>query len=180
MSDVAGRNRAGIGEERGSMTATASIHRAARSREMKWLAHLGLAARATIYLLIGWLALLLAAGKPRGEADQRGALQEVARHSGGTVLLWVIAIGLAGYALWRFSEAAFGVAGQGDKLGQRVQSLVRGCIYALFAIKAFAFVRTAHQQRQASQQQEWTARMMSHPGGRWAVGIYAEAIWRRT
>jgi hypothetical protein len=78
MSDVAGRNRAGIGEERGSMTATASIHRAARSREMKWLAHLGPAARATSYLLIGWLALLLA-GKPRGEADQRGALQEVAR-----------------------------------------------------------------------------------------------------
>lgn len=153
------------------MTATASVHQAARSPQMKWLAHLGLAARATVYLLIGWLALLLASGKPRGPADQRGALQEVARHSGGTILLWVIALGLAGYALWRFSEAAFGVVGEGDKKGPRVQSFVRGCIYTFFAYGALNTALHARQQSQAHQQQAFTARVMTHTGGRWAVGI---------
>ena len=70
----------------------------------KALARLGLAARATIYLLIGWFALLLALGKRPPEADQRGAMQEIVRHTGGFVLLWVIAIGLSGYALWRWSR----------------------------------------------------------------------------
>lgn len=153
------------------MVAATSLRRAAHSPEMTGLARLGLAARATIYLLIGWLALLLATGRPRGEADQRGALQEVLRHSAGSVLLWVITIGLAGYALWRLSEAAFGVAGEGRKKGPRVQSLVRGCVYAVFAVSAVNLVTHAHQQSQVRQQQAWTARVMAHPWGRWAVGI---------
>ena len=56
--------------------------RVARSDGLKGLARLGLAARGTIYLLIGWLALLLAQGKRHSEADQRGAMQEVAGHTG--------------------------------------------------------------------------------------------------
>ncbi|MEP7021067.1 MAG: DUF1206 domain-containing protein, partial [Pseudonocardiales bacterium] len=150
--------------------------RAARSPQMKGLARLGLAARATIYLLIGCLALLLANGKPQGETDQRGALNEVAQHTGGTLLLWIIAVGLAAYALWRLSEAAFGVVGEGDKKGPRVQSLVRGVIYSFFAVNAFNLVMHARQQSQARQQQTWTAKVMSHTGGRWAVGILGVII----
>ncbi|MFN2518866.1 MAG: DUF1206 domain-containing protein [Jatrophihabitantaceae bacterium] len=153
------------------MAATSSVHRAARSPQMKGLARLGLAARGTIYLLIGWLALLLAVGKRGGETDQRGALVEVTRHNGGTILLWVITVGLAGYALWRWSEAAFGVVGEAGKKGPRVQSFVRGTIYAIFAVSAFGLVTHAHQQSQVHQQQTLTARVMLHPLGRWAVGI---------
>ncbi|MDQ1743332.1 MAG: hypothetical protein QOE23_1671, partial [Pseudonocardiales bacterium] len=93
------------------MTAGTSARRVARSDGFKGLAKLGFAARGTIYLLIGWFAVLLALGKRPPEADQRGALQEVTRHNGGFLLLWVIALGLSGYAIWRFSEAAFGVVG---------------------------------------------------------------------
>ena len=50
------------------------------------------------------------------------------------MLVWLIAIGLFGYALWRFTEVAFGVAGQGRKVGPRLQSLARGLIYLFFAI----------------------------------------------
>ena len=122
------------------MTAVMSAHRAARSEPMHVLARWGLAARATVYLLIGLLALALAFGIRRSEADQRGALQELTRHTGGTVLLWAIAIGLAGYALWRFSEAAFGVVGDGKKAGPRLKSLARGLIYAFLAFSAFEIV----------------------------------------
>jgi hypothetical protein len=158
------------------MSATTTVRHAARSPQMKGLARLGLAARATIYLLIGWLALLLATGKRHGETDQRGALNEVARHSGGEFLLWVITIGLAAYALWRLSEAAFGVADEGDKKGPRFQSLVRGVIYAGFAVSAFNLVTHARQQSQVRQQQTWTAKVMTHTGGRWAVGIVGAII----
>jgi hypothetical protein len=143
---------------------------------MKGLARLGLAARATIYLLIGWLALMLATGKRHGETDQRGALNEVAQHTGGEMLLWVIAAGLAAYALWRLSEAAYGVVGEGDKKGPRVQSFVRGCIYAFFAVNAFNLVAHASQQSQVHQQQTWTAKVMSHTGGRWAVGVIGAIV----
>ena len=113
------------------MSATVSVRQAARGDAMAVLARWGLAARAAIYLLIGVLAIALATGSRRGETDQRGAMQELTRHTGGTALVWIIGIGLAGYALWRLSEAAFGVVGEGKKAGPRVQSLARAIIYVV-------------------------------------------------
>jgi hypothetical protein len=158
------------------MTATATVRHAARGDTMTVLARWGLAARATIYLLIGVLALALAFGKRAGEADQRGALQELTRHNGGTALVWVIGIGLAGYALWRLSEAAFGVVGEGKKAGPRVQSFARAVIYAFFAVTAFKIVSHAGASSQAGQQELWTAKAMQHSGGRWAVGIVGAIV----
>ncbi len=157
-------------------TATMTVRRAARGDGMSVLARWGLAARATIYLLIGVLALALAAGSHRGETDQRGALQELTRHTGGTVLVWAIAIGLAGYALWRFSEAAFGVVGEGRKAGPRLQSFARGCIYAFFAVSAVKLVTHSGSGSQAGQQEMWTAKAMQHTGGRWIVGLVGAVI----
>ncbi len=158
------------------MSATGSARELARSNAMRGLARLGLAARATIYLLIGWLAFLLARGVPKQEADQRGAMQEVVRHRGGSILLWIIAIGLVGYALWRWSEAAFGVVGEGRKAGPRVQSFVRGCIYAFFAFSAFKLLAHSPGKSQTSQQQDWTAKTMAHSGGRLLVGIVGVVV----
>ncbi len=44
------------------MTAGTTARKVARSDGFKGLAKLGFAARGTIYLLIGWFAVLLAAG----------------------------------------------------------------------------------------------------------------------
>ncbi|MGH8962354.1 MAG: DUF1206 domain-containing protein [Jatrophihabitantaceae bacterium] len=158
------------------MTATASVRHAARGDSMKRIARLGLAARALIYLLIGVLAIALANGSRRNETDQRGALQALTRHTGGTALVWVIAVGLAAYALWRFSEAAFGVVGEGHKAGPRVQSFVRGLIYAFFAVSAFKLVIQGRSGSQAGQQELFTAKAMRHTGGRWAVGIVGAIV----
>jgi uncharacterized protein DUF1206 len=158
------------------MTATLTARRAARSDPMKRLARLGLAARAAIYLLIGVLAIALALGSPRGETDQRGALQELTRHSGGTALVWVIAIGFVAYALWRFSEAAFGVVGDGSKAGPRMQSFARGVIYTFFAVSAFRLLAQSGSGSQAGQQSLFAAKTMRHTGGRWAVGIVGAVV----
>jgi hypothetical protein len=120
--------------------------------------------------------VLLTAGKRVAEADQRGALQEIAKHTGGYILLFVLAVGLAGYALWRFSEAAVGVVGHGKKTGPRLQSFARGLVYAFFAVNAFNLLATARNSSQARQQQLLTAKVMTHPAGRWVVGIAGVVI----
>jgi hypothetical protein len=151
--------------------ATDGIHQAVRSPAFRLLGRLGLAARATIYVLIGWIGLLIAAGKPAKEADQRGAMQEVIRHTGGAVLLWLIAFGLIGYALWRFSEAAFGVIGEDpNKTGPRVQSFARGCVYAFFAATALNLLLSSGGGSQANDQQQLTAKVLAQSWGRWLVG----------
>lgn len=147
-----------------------------RSDGFELLARLGLATRAAVYLLIGWLAVLVAQGKPGKEADQRGALQEVARHTGGTLLLWVIVVGLIGYSLWRFSEAAFGVTGEGRKKGPRLQSFVRGCIYAFLAVSAVNLLVNSARTSLAHEEQVFTAMVMTHSWGRWAVGIAGAVV----
>jgi hypothetical protein len=157
-------------------TASFKAQRAADSKGMDALARLGLVSRAVIYLLIGFLALMLAFGKKGGETDQRGALQQLSRQTGGFVVLLIIAIGLVGYALWRLSEAVFGVAGEGKKAGPRLQSLIRGLIYAFLAVSAFTILVQGRDGSQAKQQQSYTARIMHHTAGRWLIGAIGLVI----
>jgi hypothetical protein len=107
----------------------AAGRRASNSTPFQLLARAGIAARGVTYLLIGYLAVRVAFGKG-GQADRQGALQTVAKTTGGTVILWLLAIGFAGMALWRFSEALFGQAGpDGHKATKRLASLARGVFY---------------------------------------------------
>jgi hypothetical protein len=88
----------------------------------------------------------------------------------GMVLLWLLAIGFVAYALWRLSEAAFGVTGEGNGAGPRLKSLGRAIVYAFFASVTVKVISgTAN--NQSRQQQDLTAKVMQHSGGRWLVGI---------
>ena len=89
-----------------------TARRASDSPGVHVLARAGLIARGVIYILVGWVALLVALGQSSREADQQGALQLLAGKSYGLVSLWLLGIGFAAYALWRLSEAAFGVTGE--------------------------------------------------------------------
>jgi uncharacterized protein DUF1206 len=68
------------------------------------VARVGLVAYGVLHLLIGWLTVQLARGSSRTDADQTGALQTVAGTPGGTVLLWLIGLGMLGLALWQGGE----------------------------------------------------------------------------
>jgi len=134
------------------------------------LARAGLVARGVIYILIGWVAVLLALGRGSREADQQGALQLLADKPYGSLSLWLLGIGFAAYALWRLSEAAYGVAGDGKRAGPRLRSLGRAVIYAGLAYLTFQVLSGTHRSLSGTQQ-DITARAMQHPGGRWLVGI---------
>jgi hypothetical protein len=139
------------------------------------LARAGLAARGIIYILIGWVALLVTLGNGSHEADQQGALQLLAGKPYGSVSLWLLGLGFAAYALWRLSQAALGVAGEGRKAGPRIRSLGSAVIYAGLAYLTFKVI-TGAGGSQSGQQQDITARVLAHPGGRWLVGIFGLAI----
>jgi hypothetical protein len=158
-----------------STRASATARRASDSRPAQLLARAGLVARGVIYLLIGWVAILVALGHSGKEADQRGALQLLAGKPYGLVSLWLLGIGFAAYALWRLSEAAFGVTGDGNGAGPRLKSLVRAVIYAFFAVTTFSVIGGSSKS-QAGQERDLSARVMHSSGGRWLVGLVGAAV----
>jgi hypothetical protein len=126
--------------------------------------------------VLGGLALALARGNQAKETDQRGALKTIAAHSGGRTVLILMVIGFAGYALWRFSEAAFGVIGDGKGAGPRIISLGRGLVYAFFAATTLGILQGSGRGNQADRQQDLTARVMSHGGGRLVIGVIGVVV----
>jgi hypothetical protein len=84
-----------------------ATRRAAHSPALRHLASVGLAGYGLLHLLVAWLAIELAWGpEPAGgaTADQAGALAVLHRSPGGPVLLWALAVGLGGLALWQAVE----------------------------------------------------------------------------
>jgi Domain of Unknown Function (DUF1206) len=122
--------------------AEAQGERIARTDQFEWLARAGLVARGVVYAVIGVLAIKLALGDGGDTTNQQGALQTIARQPFGKVLLTLVAIGLAGYALWRLLRAALGHGPEGsDDAKDRVAGLVSGIAYAALcgtAIKILA------------------------------------------
>jgi len=156
-----------------SVSAPGAIHtarQASGSRLAHFLARTGLTARGVIYVLVGWVTALVALGHSSREADQQGALHLLAGKSYGLVSLWLLGIGFAGYALWRLSEAVFGVAGDPPGAGPRLKSLARAVIYAGLSYLTFTVI-SGTDRSQAGRQQDITATAMRHTPGRVLVGV---------
>ncbi|RAY12356.1 hypothetical protein DPM19_24710 [Actinomadura craniellae] len=134
------------------------------------LCRAGLAARGVNYILIGALAVQIGLGDEGKTAEKKGALQVVADTPGGTVALWLLVVGFAGLALWRYAEALYGqpVPG-GDKPVKRLESLVHGVVYTAVFAGALAYVLGRKTQTTDEQSKTFSAEAMSHTGGRWAV-----------
>jgi Domain of Unknown Function (DUF1206) len=156
-------------------SATRTARRASHSPAVHFLARAGLTARGVIYILVGWVAVLVALGQSTREADQQGALQLLAGKPYGLVSLWLLAIGFAGYALWRLSEAAFGVTGEPPGAGPRLKSLARAVIYAGLCYLTFTVI-AGKDSSQSKRQQDITATAMHHTAGRVLVGVVGLAI----
>lgn len=132
------------------------------------MARLGLAARGIVYLLVGWLAVRIALEGSGQQADRQGALQQVAHHTGGAVVLWAMAVGFAGYALWRATEVFFGGDEEGAKKWfKRAVSAGRAVLYGSFAVST-AHTAMSGQAGSGSDRtsRHTTAGVLAHSGGR--------------
>jgi hypothetical protein len=111
--------------------------RVARTPQFEWLARAGLVARGVVYAVIGILALKLAVGDGGKATNQQGALRTIADRPFGKTLLVLVAIGLAGYALWRLVRAALGHGPeQRDSGSDRIAALASGIAYAILCVSA--------------------------------------------
>jgi hypothetical protein len=152
---------------------SAEMH-ARQAANSEWLdraARLGFAAKGLVYGLIGVLAFQVALGQHK-RTDQKGALQTIAATPGGTVVLWLMVIGFAAYALWRFSEAAFGRRDEVDekkRAAKRLGSAANGLVYLAFAVLAFRTVTSSSSSGGSGA--DITAKVLGWPGGQMLVVI---------
>jgi len=113
--------------------------RAARSPQVEWLARGGLFARGVVYAVIGVLAVKLALGDGGKATNQQGALKTIAGQPLGKLLLVLLALGLAGYAIWRLVRAAVGHGVEtleDDDAKERVSGAFSGISYGLLCLTA--------------------------------------------
>jgi Domain of Unknown Function (DUF1206) len=148
-------------------------HRAARNRFMSALAKAGLAARGVMYVLIGIIAVQIAVGSTRQQADNTGAVRLVAATPFGGFLLWLLAIGFAGLALWQLSWAIWGSPeADGRKAKARVTALIKAIFYGVIAFSVFKYaIGLGAPASSDKESQDLTARAMQAPGGQAIVAI---------
>jgi hypothetical protein len=140
-----------------------------------------------IYVIIGILALQIAGaglGDSGEEATKEGALRKIAERSFGTALLVALAIGLAGYVLWRLTEALWGKRDEDDDAKRSAKRLASGAKAVMYGVLLASTVRfivngeTEGGGGQGGDQQEesLTARMLDLPMGQLLVGGVGAAI----
>jgi Domain of Unknown Function (DUF1206) len=143
----------------------------ARSALFEWLSRAGFVARGVIYGIIGVLALKLALGAGGRATNQQGALKTIAQQPFGKLLLTGVAIGLGGYALWRFVRAALGHGPEGsDSRFDRVAALASGLVYAGMCVIAIKLL-VGEGVGSSGNPHKATAGVFGWPAGTWLVGI---------
>lgn len=145
-----------------------------------WLARAGYAAKGFVYIIIGALAVQVAIGSGGRTTGPTGALDSIANAPFGQVLLYLVALGLFGYAIWRLVQAWVDPENEGsDAKGivKRIGYAVSGIIYGAFGVEAVRIAMgSSGGSSDGSQAQDWTARLMAQPFGIWLVGIVGVII----
>lgn len=145
---------------------------------MRWLARAGLGARGVMYVIIGWIAVQIAFGRARQQADRTGALHSISSTPVGGVLLWLLVIGFIGMALWRLSEALYGSPGSGgSKTSKRLAALARAIMYGVIAYGVLKYaLGLGSPQSSDTQSVDLTATLLKHPGGQALVVVIGLAL----
>jgi hypothetical protein len=158
--------------------ATQAAQQAQTSRPIQILGRLGMSGYGVVHLLVAWVALQTAFGGG-GQADQKGAVSEIAAQPFGQVLLWILAILLAGFGVWQLLAAAVGYQWMQDekqRLRRRVGVGGRGVV--VLALAAYAVKLTVGGGGSSSdrQEQDVTATLLGLPAGQALVVALAVAI----
>jgi hypothetical protein len=126
-----------------------AVKNATDSEWFEKAARAGFAISGVLHLLIAYLVLRLAIGgpSPSGSADQSGALTALGSQTGGAIMLWIAAIGLAALGLWRLAETALGAHhgttssrhSDDDGVKERMKAFALAVVYFGMAYSAARF-----------------------------------------
>jgi hypothetical protein len=155
-----------------------------------WLGRCGLAAKGTVYVLIGVAAARAALGTGDQTIDSHGALGRIVDMPFGTWLLGAVALGLVGYTIWRVVQALLDTEHKGsDPKGLWVRGayLLSAMIHATLTLAALRLLLGAGGTTSGEGvAQDSTALLLEQPFGPWLValvglgliGSAAFQVWR--
>ena len=151
---------------------------AAQSRWVERGGRFGLATKGFSYILVAVIALRVAVGGGGQTESREGALKTLADEPFGWLLLVLVALGFASYAMWRFAVGIFDRDAEGDDakgLGKRLGDLAKGVLYAALAVITISVVVGAGDGG-SSREDEATAAALDLPLGQWIVGAIGVAF----
>jgi len=111
---------------------------------LELLARAGFFVKGVLYVVVGALAVQVAARVGGRVTGTRGAFGAVLAQPYGRTLLLLAALGLLGYAAWRALQGLFDLDRRGSDwrgLAMRASFLVRGLAHALLGLQAFRLYR---------------------------------------
>lgn len=135
----------------------------------------GYAAKGLLYGIIGILAVKAAFNAGGKTTDSEGALYTIASQPFGKILVILVAIGLLGYALWRFVQVIFDPSKHietfGKQITARISYLISGVIYGSLGVEAILIVLNHQSSSESTKNSKlyWTAKLLAQPFGKWLV-----------
>jgi hypothetical protein len=159
------------------MTSTGehTVKQATQSGPARLLGRIGLVAYGVVYLLVAWLAIQVAIGDG-GKADKNGALQTVAANPAGEFLLWVIAIGLGAFVVWRVADAIWGYQYAGEhRTRKRLASAGEALLFGYIAYSAGRMATSGTAPSDADQS-SLVAKLLAEPHGKPLVALAGLAV----
>jgi hypothetical protein len=154
-----------------SGTIAAKGRRAGQSPWVERLGRAGLVAKGVLYAVVAILAVNVARGGRAESPDRHGALHAIAEQPFGKGLLILLALGLAGYALWRLAQALLDRDLEGEEpkgLAKRATSLGKAGLYAALCALTVSTI-VDEKSSGGSNEQKTTAGVFDWPGGRYLV-----------
>ena len=125
-----------------SNKAERGARRAAQSSTARTLGKAGFLAKGLIYLVVALIAIEVARGDRRKTQGEEGAIEAVAGQPFGEILLGLLALGLAAYALWRLRIAVLGPPGETgmEANAERLGSVALAIAYASLCVYTVRFL----------------------------------------
>lgn len=139
-----------------------------------WLGRCGLAAKGVVYVLIGIVAARAALGNGDQTTDSHGALERIVQMPFGPLMLAAVALGLAGYTLWRLVQAVLDTEHKGSELKGlwiRGAYMTSAAVHAALTLTAIRMLLDAGASAGSGDDaaRDWTARLLEQPFGPWLV-----------
>src|SRR5687767_3561419 len=151
--------------------AHAQVEQAARQAAVRagpaieLLARAGYAAKGVVYVLVGGLSLMAAFGYGGSTTGSRGALRTLLDKPYGLAMLAIVALGLAGYALWCFVRALLDPERKGRDargIAKRAVHFGKGVVHAALVVAVVGMMRgTGGGGGEDGEVRDWTAWLMS-------------------
>ncbi len=112
-----------------------------KSEKFRWLVRLGFAARGIVYTLLGYI-FLTSSGGESGDGGAKSVFSWIQEVPGGSIVLYLCALGLFGYALYRLASPAIDIENYGGDAkgwGHRIGHLCSGIAHIALAFSAYQF-----------------------------------------